>query len=720
MREDGTMRQTCAGRILLICVCLVLAACGGSDEPGATASASKVGGRVSGLAGTGLVLQLNGGSSLAVSRNGTFEFGTELASGATYSVTATAQPTAPSQTCSVTGGSGMVDSGDVDFVTVTCQTNSYNIGGNVSGLSGTLVLQNRGGDDVTVSANVPFTFATKVLSGDAYGVTIKTQTTTQLQDCVVTNGGGRVAGANVGNVAVACTNVPLALVSSNPPAAATNVLRTFSPKVYFSTTLNPATVTAGNISLTGSGITAATVLTQDSNAVTIAPTRLLLPQTTYTLTAGIGLRGSQQEQLAAPVSTTFTTRDGSWQGSQAIENSTGGLSYDPRIACSADGTAVAVWSQVTGSVDSAWSNRYVPGVGWGIPTLLENTDSDVGAVRVAMDANGNAIAVWQQYDDGYSSPSSIWASRFTPAAGWTAPVRIENSNLDSYDPSIAMDGAGNAVVAWELNGVIWSNRYTFASNSWGTAGSIQSVAQSSDGVVVAMNASGTAFAVWTQYDGTSSYRTWGNRYVPGSGWGTAVQLQSSSLYSYGADVAVDAGGNAIATWNQDNGNGNANIWVNRYVAGTGWSGASVIQSGTLDSFYARVAMNSTGRAVVVWSQFDGITYRVWANRYVPGTGWAGPTQLQSVSEYGYGPAVAMDETGNAIAIWSQYNNSLSYQTWSARLTPGTGWAAAAVIQTVNGASSGHAIATDASGSALAVWRQPAGTAYDLLWSRRFE
>ena len=50
---------------------------------------------------------------------------------------------------------------------------SYTIGGTVSGLSGTgLVLQNNGGNNLSVSANGRFTFTTAIASGSTYNVTV--------------------------------------------------------------------------------------------------------------------------------------------------------------------------------------------------------------------------------------------------------------------------------------------------------------------------------------------------------------------------------------------------------------------------------------------------------------------------------------------------------------------------------------------------------------------
>ncbi len=91
-------------------------------------------------------------------------------------MTVLTQPSAPSQTCTVTSGSGTVGSANVTSVAVTCATGSYTIGGTVTGLvGGGLVLQNNGGDNLTVSANGAFTFPTSVSSGASYAVTVLTQ-----------------------------------------------------------------------------------------------------------------------------------------------------------------------------------------------------------------------------------------------------------------------------------------------------------------------------------------------------------------------------------------------------------------------------------------------------------------------------------------------------------------------------------------------------------------
>ena len=82
----------------------------------------------------------------------------------------------------------------------TATGTSYSVGGTVSGLSGTVVLQDNGGDNLSVSASGSFTFATTLGGGTAYSVTVKTYPAGQA--CTVANGSGTMGSANVTNVAV--------------------------------------------------------------------------------------------------------------------------------------------------------------------------------------------------------------------------------------------------------------------------------------------------------------------------------------------------------------------------------------------------------------------------------------------------------------------------------------------------------------------------------------
>ena len=67
------------------------------------------------------------------------------------------------------------------------------------------MLQDNGGDNLSVTANGSFTFATPLAIGAAYAVTVKTNPSGQT--CTVSNGSGTIGSANVTSVAVTCSNV---------------------------------------------------------------------------------------------------------------------------------------------------------------------------------------------------------------------------------------------------------------------------------------------------------------------------------------------------------------------------------------------------------------------------------------------------------------------------------------------------------------------------------
>ena len=83
-------------------------------------------------------------------------------------------------------------------------TATYKVGGTVTGLNGKLVLQNNGGNDLSVTASGTFTFTMALTGGRSYSVTVKTQP--GAQSCYGTNLTGTISGANVTNVSIGCYN----------------------------------------------------------------------------------------------------------------------------------------------------------------------------------------------------------------------------------------------------------------------------------------------------------------------------------------------------------------------------------------------------------------------------------------------------------------------------------------------------------------------------------
>ena len=297
-----------------------------------------------------------------------------------------------------------------------------------------------------------------------------------------------------------------------------------------------------------------------------------------------------------------------------------GAGMQPQIVADSSGNALAVWNLYNGS-GSVWANRYTAGTGWGTAARIETGGTNsAGPPQVAVDASGNALAVWNRFDGG--SRNDIWANRYTAATNtWGTAVLIETGNAGGAEtPQIAVDANGNGVAVWAyFDGArydILATHYTASTNTWGPAAlSLTASASSGASPQVAFDSTGNAIAVWTQQAGTR-YDLWANRYTAGTGWGTAVLIESDDTGS--ADdpqIAFDDSANAIVVWHQRDGT-RANIWANRYTAGSGWGTAALLETNNAgDASRAQIAIQGNGNAIAVWEQSDGSRISIWAGSY---------------------------------------------------------------------------------------------------------
>lgn len=178
-----------------------LVGCGG-DRPG---DLQRISATVSGLVGTGLVLEVNGTREVSVSANGTVTLAF-APSGAHYSVAVKTQPGNPSQVCAVSSKEGTVGSVDVTEIAVSCVT-TFALGGSVNGLSGTgLVLHSSLGDDLPISPGAgSFVFSTRGSAGTEYMVTVARLPTAPQQVCTVNGEKGTLVDADALGVRVTCS-----------------------------------------------------------------------------------------------------------------------------------------------------------------------------------------------------------------------------------------------------------------------------------------------------------------------------------------------------------------------------------------------------------------------------------------------------------------------------------------------------------------------------------
>jgi hypothetical protein len=328
-----------------------------------------------------------------------------------------------------------------------------------------------------------------------------------------------------------------------------------------------------------------------------------------------------------------------WGIAQLLETNDSGDADGPQVSMNSRGDAFVVWvlregegwgSDEGGS--SVCANRYVAGKGWETACRIEaqvTGDPYVFGPQVGVDDAGNAIAVWEQWDGTWDS---VYSNRYSVGSGWGTAQLIETN--DSYSVTgtqLGVDGAGNAIAIWCQRPWmdIHANRYSVG-DGWGTAEIIQTHNDQSGNYnfdpQLAVNEAGNAIVIWYQTRSGSSGLYFGYadiyscRYVIGAGWAGAELVETSEYgVSMWPQVAIDGSGNCTAVW-LDFSTTRLDAYSSRYVAGSGWEAAilmSTNESG--NASYVDVAADSTGNVIVVWNQraanYIGAYTDAWAIRY---------------------------------------------------------------------------------------------------------
>ncbi len=145
----------------------------------------------------------------------------------------------------------------------------------------------------------------------------------------------------------------------------------------------------------------------------------------------------------------------------------------PRVAMDAKGNATVLWEVFNGVVQniramgggwstsetfegavcSIWARRYDVGRrGWSNPENIQTEPGIACGARVAVSSNGDAVAVWEQPDEGWH----VCVNNFDGTLKrWGQATRIGTNISGGCNPDVAMDSRGNAITVWEQHDGLW-------------------------------------------------------------------------------------------------------------------------------------------------------------------------------------------------------------------------------------------------------------------------
>ncbi len=296
------------------------------------------------------------------------------------------------------------------------------------------------------------------------------------------------------------------------------------------------------------------------------------------------------------------------------------------VAVSDNGNFVVTWMSTQGTNGQDIYTRVFDSNGTALvgETGVMTAVGDQYNPDVAIDASGNFVVVWEDGADIYAQRYDAVA---TPNVEGVLLVNAPNATIDRT-PAVAMDTDGDFVVAWtdESGGPsILMQRF----NNLGAGQGVVSVQASSGGAAdtasVAMDDAGNFVVAWNEFEAALDNSQSGIQYRRFAFDGTPLDASDQLANTYitldqlTPSVAMDNDGDFIITWTSVDQDGDSKGVYGQAFNADGSTDGSEFQVNTYttsDQNLSQVAISDSGSAVIVWEgQSATDTLGVYAQRY---------------------------------------------------------------------------------------------------------
>jgi Ca2+-binding RTX toxin-like protein len=372
---------------------------------------------------------------------------------------------------------------------------------------------------------------------------------------------------------------------------------------------------------------------------------------------------------------------------------TAGSQSDAAIAADSNGNFVVAWSSdgQDGSSGGIYAQRYnAAGVKQGaefrVNTVTLNAQSDPA---VAMDADGDFVIAWTSSD---GSSNGIFAQRYSAAGvkqGDQFRVNTTTSNAQN-NAAIAMDDAGNFVVAWDASAPIgalpgvFAQRFSAAGAKVGAEFAVSPGTNQGRSPAAAMDADGDFVIAWEAASDGSDSGAFARRYSKtGQAQGSAFRVNTTIAGPQeNVAAAMDDSGDFVVTWDSEGPvDTTYGVYAQRFnSAGTKHGGEFRANTFTVgNQFQPAVAMDADGDFVICWNSDgqDGSAGGIFARQFrADGTPQGSEFRVNSTTAGDQDdPSVVCDAAGNVVFSFDsaevsvrRFNNATFASLSSGKLT----------------------------------------------------
>ena len=379
-----------------------------------------------------------------------------------------------------------------------------------------------------------------------------------------------------------------------------------------------------------------------------------------------------------------------WIADIRVNSDTGASDQQrPQIVADSSGNVIVIWEDYRNNYSGDIYAQKLDGNGNHFWVTDARVNDEVVAERdspaVSMDQNGEAVIVWS---DKRNTDWDIFMQRLSSAGNrvWAADIRVnsDSDSADQYDPDVAVNSEGNAIVAWSdrrgtfpgvyvqrldrVGDKLWQGDKRILSSWWWFYDPDDNPKEHSPAITA--DSDNNVIVAWIGErplpEGDDVYAQ--KLDVDGQGlWPLDLRVSADEDGSgrHSPDVVVDSNGSVVVTWLDDdhdvyaqklNEDGNRLVEVDvRVIVHQTQPGELLSVSGLA------LTIDENNDPLIVWAD----DYNAFSDTYIQKLDeqlthvWLLDVLVNSAVEgkvYQGMPAVAVDADDNAIVVWIDRRN----------------------------------------------------------------